>query len=456
MPTATLVPLPTVQDQPTPTPAPSDNEPGISPDTIRIGVIIDAAGDPVSDQMAASAAEAVEAWANAVNTEGGLAGRDVVVQRILTSPLLADHATAIDLACNSDLFALVGSTALFDSEGLDQLQSPSCRLPDFPGFASSIERLDSSVTTVSNPINANIWSAGWARYYSANFPDDAIAAAAMQLELELPVSLIRGERMIEAANAHGYEFVYQSQIAFDTDFVVEVAELVEAEATMLTWRDDGGRLIDLLNELDNQEVRLNATDCGQACYSRVWVDAAGTVGDGTAVWLPTFPLEEADLKVELTRYLFWLGATSSTSGATSAGISAWASALLFEEAVNIAVGQGTSGYDPTGLTRTAVLDAAATITEWDARGLHGVSNPAAGIPSPCFMLMTLENGAWERTYPERRGELDCDTENLVALAITSSSDSAELPTPTPVPAPTPTPTPGQPDEEGLGDENSLD
>lgn len=409
---------PTIADQPTPTPAPFEAEPGITADELRIGVIIDVGAGEVADQMSASAADAVQAWAEAVNESGGLAGRQVVVERIPTSPVLADHAEAIDVACNRDIFALVGSSALIDGDGLDRLAAADCALPDFPATVSSVERLESAVTFVSNPINGDVAAAGWARYYAENSPEAAANAGTMLLDV--PVAIIGGSRTIEAATAQGFTFSFQPEVPFTTDFVAEAETLAAAAPGLLTWLSDGGRLIALLQQLEAIEADVPTVDCAQACYSRAWVEAAGPLGDGVSVWLPTTPLEEADVNSELTRYLFFLGSTVPGSVPTSVGVNAWASALLFEEAVRTAVGEDTADYDPASLTRQLVLDAAGGITVWDARGLHGPANPAEGVPSSCFVLLTLVNGAWERTFPERRGEFDCAAENLVRLTITTS------------------------------------
>lgn len=431
LPAPTPTAAPTVPNAPTPTPAPFEGEPGISADRIRLGVIVDISGNPVDDQMSISAAQAVEAWATDLNNGGGLVGREVVVERIETSPLLADHAEAINIACNRDFFALVGSVALFDGDGVDQLESPECAIPDFPAVVNSQERLESRVTTVSNPVTNNLWLAGSERWLAESRPDDAAAAAS--IVLDFPVTLINGERMIEAAERQGYEFVHRAQIAFGTDFVSEAAALGDSGATLLTWRSDGSRLVGLLGQLSAQEIdRPAVIDCGQACYSDTWVEAAGSDGDGVSVWLPTVPLEELDTSTELTRYFFLLSGLEEEAVPTSTGIAAWASALLFEEAVTIAVGTGTPDFDPNAITRARVVAAADSITEWDARGLHGTSNPGQNTPSACFVLMTLTDGQWERTHPTRRGELDCSADNLVNLTITTTL-GADQPTPTPDP-----------------------
>lgn len=435
VPVPTATPAPVEPDAPTPTPAPFEAEPGLTAEEIRIGVIYDVGGGPIADELAESAPQAIEAWADDINRrESGLAGRTIVVERIPTSPLLADHAEAIDLACGRDLFALVGSTALFDNEGIDQLESPDCGLPDFPSVVSSFERLRSSVTTVSNPITANTWSAGWARYYVEAAPEATANAATMLLDL--PVTVVTGSRMIEAATAQGFEFVYGPQVAFDTDYVEEVGELADIEPGLLAWPSDAGRLLSVLRELDAQAVDIPIVNCGQSCYSRSWVETAGVLGDGVSVWLATHPLEEGDLSTELNRYIFFLGGAHPGAAPTATGVNAWASALLFEEAVRIAVGEDTPDYDPASLTRAGVLGAARNITSWDARGLHGVANPAERIPSSCFVLMTLTDGVWERTFPERRGEFDCAPENLVNLTITAGSgEGSDGPAPTPDEAP---------------------
>ena len=444
-PEPTPTPAPTVPNVPTPTPAPFEGEPGLTASEMRIGVIIDQSGDPVSDQMSLSALEAIQAWAADRNTNSPLVGRQIVVEAIPTNPLLADHASAINIACNRDYFALVGSTALFDGDGLDQLESASCAIPDFPAVVNSQERLESVVTTVSNPITSNLWVAGAERRLARTQP--LAASSAATLLLEFPVTLVNGERMIEAAEAQGYEFVHRPQIPFDTDFVAEAEALGADEARLLAWRNDGGRLIDLLGQLAAQEIeRPSVIDCGQACYSQTWVDAAGDDGEGVSVWLPTVPLEEQDTSTELTRYRFLLASHVPDAVPTSTGISAWASALLFEEAVNLAVSTGTADFDPNALTRSGVISAARSITTWDARGLHGPSNPGLGEPSSCVVLMTLTNGEWVRTFPDRRGGFNCNAENVVNLTITSTLGS-EVPTPTPDPEAEPTPTP---DEESGG------
>ncbi len=425
---APATPVPTATPEPTsapavpvPTPAPFDSEPGVTADTIRIGVIADVGGTAeLGAENNLGAFEAVDAWAATVNATGGMAGgRTIEVVRFDSQ--VVRHAEQIDLACNSDVFALVGSAALDDGAGLDQLTSAECALPDFPAAASTVERLRSSGTFVSNPIAGQIWNAGWARWYHDTYPA-AVDEAATVL-FSFPPAQVNGERMIEAASAQGFEFVARPTADPGTDFAAEVEEFVDEGARALVWRNSANRLLGLLDELGSGRSRFRVVDCGQACYSRTWVDEAGRLGNGVSVWLPILPFEDAEFSPELARYLFALPTVHPDAVPTVVGVEAWAAGLLFQEAVERSLGTGTADYDPDSISRAGVIAAARTITEWDANGLQGVANPAEAIPSPCFTLLTLDDGMWDRTFPARRGAMNCRPENLVELQFTEDLDS---------------------------------
>lgn len=438
----TATPLPTVAAAPTATPAPFEGEPGLTAESMRIAVISDSPAGLGTDEVGEEVWQAIEAWAAAVNAAGGLSNRVVVVERIDAS--VFRHAEAIDLVCNGDFFAVVGSWAVNDDEGLDQLASPGCSLPDFPARASKPDRLASDITFVSNAVNGDVRSAGAARYFAEAQPE-AVARAGT-LILELPATAIEGQRMIEAATAQGYTFVHRPVVPIDIDLADAAEAVVDADVRALVWSESGARLLEFLDavaEVD-PEYEFDLIDCQSACYDPVWVDAAGARGVGVSVSLPVLPTDEADVAPELARYLFFVTRTHGEDALISpAGLQAWSAALLFEEAVNRAIGLDTPDYDPAALTRGRVVDAARTITEWDALGLQGSANPAEGIPSPCVVVLTLTRaGAWERRNPERRGAFDCDPENLVSLQVTLGEDFAE-PTATPA-ADDDTP----PDEDG--------
>ena len=431
-PTVTPVaPSPTPVDTTSPEPVQEvSTEPGLTSDVMRIAVIADGENSSINDGESESIWQAVEAWATAVNQTSKLAGRTVVVERIDSA--VSRHAEAIEQVCTGDYFALIGSSSINDSEGLSLLSSPECSLPDFPAFIYSAQRLNSEITFVSNPAYSQVTNAGWAAYFSRVNPDAVERAATLFPELSPLV--LGGNQTIEAATATGYRFIHSPIYNFETDFLLEAESLIESDARSLTWRNSGSQLLSFLGAINqvDPDFRFDFIDCGQNCYSQNWVAAAGDFGEGVSVWLPYLPIEEAELSDELLRYLFYLLSTHGSEGVTSAaGVAAWSAGLLFEEAVSRAVGLDSAAYDPDSLTREAVIEAAKTINFWDANGLHGVSNPSEGIPSPCYVIVTLQEGVWKRSYPSRPGELDCEDSNLVTLAalqgLTQENASRENP-----------------------------
>ena len=399
-------------------------ERGTTDTTLRIAVIADGSDDGLNDGEAISVWQAVEAWAFSLNQSKKLAGRDIIVERVDSA--VFRHAEAINSICEGDFFAIVGSLAMNDADGLGQLLSPNCSLPDFPSRVFSLNRLYSGITFQSNPISAITSNAGWASYF-VETKNSSSQLAAILLP-ELTTTVLAGERIIESATTKGFKFVHTPTYEIETDFSNEVEALIQSNSQSLVWENSGRQLTRFVNTLESYdpEFAFEFIICGQACYDPKWVQAAGLSGEGISVWLPHLPIEEAELNDELLRYLFFMNATHGTEAQpTAAGISAWSSALLFEEAVSRAVGADSAVYRPETLTRESVIEAAKGITFWDAKGLHGISNPAGGIPSPCFVIMTLTDGLWQRSFPQRPGELSCEDDNLVVLEATVGFEDAE-------------------------------
>lgn len=442
---ATPTPTPAVPDPAVPGPTAVPARIGISDEAIRIGVIVDGSTNNAVTGGSEAAWLAMRAWAQAVNSSGGLGGRDVEV--VLFDANVFDHRAAVERACQSDIFALVGSYALFDGDGADLLSGESCLLPDFPAAALSPARRESPVTFVSNPTSNALWQAGPARYLSERFP--AAAAAAGTVVLDMPVAFYRAQRDIEGASAGGFNFAFEATTdVIDADYDALAAAMLDAGVLGIAWSADRNRLMELLeararlsggllalepagpgrdsaappegNPPDgarSQDAGAASADgptfilCSAECYSQSWAAEVAELGSDLWVSIGMLPFEEPGDNVELVRYVLFLRETVDAEAEVDLiGLSSWASALLFEEAVNRAM--FTSGG---GLSRELVIEAARTITAWDGRGLHGLTNPAEGIPSACFILVSPTPSGWIRRHPATPGTMDCDPDNLVDL-----------------------------------------
>ena len=431
IPLAELPPEPIpLESQPSPVMSNDENqltqekESGLTDASIRIAVIADGPNEYLNDSEGLSVWQSVEAWAESLNRSTKLAGREVIVERVDSATFR--HVEAVNAVCEGNFFALVGSHAVNDSDGLNLLQSPECLLPDFPAATFSLRRLYSGQTYQSNPIAGVTSNAGWASYFGQSNPA-AIESVATLLP-ELPSIVLAGERLLESATAQGLKFSHSPIYEIETDFQSEAEALLQSESDSLVWVTSGRELIRFLDTLQdvNPEKSFGFISCGQKCYTPDWVASAGESGQGVSVWLPHLPIEEAELNDELLRYLFFMNlAHGADSKPTAAGIAAWSAALLFEEAVSRSVGTNSASYKPENLSQEGILAAAQSITFWDARGLHGISNPADAIPSSCFVIMSLDDGLWKREFPPRPGELSCEDENLVELKATTNLEEVE-------------------------------
>ena len=231
-PPATTIPGPT-------TTIPAPEVPGVTDTAIRVGVIADVETGGIADGRSRSAWGGVAAWAEAVNLFGGLGGRQIEVVYIDTG--LFNHEDAIARACQGDIFAIVGSDALFDHEGLSQLGGEDCPVLDFPAVAHSPQRQGRAETFLSNPTPPAVAQVGPLQTLAEAAPDGVNAAAMILLD-DLPTSIIRGEKEIEAALSQGYTTILEPTTQLSSLICAPQEmydQMAEQGVRSLLWPTDG-------------------------------------------------------------------------------------------------------------------------------------------------------------------------------------------------------------------------
>src|SRR5690606_33748080 len=182
--------------------APAD-APGVSADTIKIAVISDKAGQVKVPTV--SIEESVEAFVGFCNEFGGINGRKLELTTIDSK--LFNHLEATEEACNSGVFALVGSGSVTDSAGAQTMVD--CGLIEIPAYtvmpAKSLS--DSMVQPLPNPANAI--NDGPARYMVERFPDAVKKAGILHGGIE--AIDIQADRMTKAYEAQGFEYIYDKR-----------------------------------------------------------------------------------------------------------------------------------------------------------------------------------------------------------------------------------------------------
>lgn len=426
IPTATPLPSPTpvpvelgeatvVAPAPTPTPTPIP-VPGLTETTMRIGVIADLNTSATADNLGLGAYEGATAWVDKINRDGGLAGR--AVELVLADSRLLFHDEAVRWVCDNDIFALVGSKALLDGDGVEVLTGDACGIPDFPAEAEMPVRRASAVTFLSSPFPSPFYQAGPLRYLANAFPESIDRVASPILPL-LPTR-VGTARMQEAGEALGFVFEYDPLINMQDDYSLHVEQMIEADINGVVWTGDADRLIELMAASADADFSYDFVLCDSDCYSNGFLDDAGELAEGISAWIPHLPFNEPAEAPEVVNYMFAISSSIDEFRPSSQGVSAWAAGLLFEEAVERAVGAGTPAYDADALTRESLIAAARTIDSWDANGMYGPSDPARGIPSSCFVLMRVVDGTWTRQHPLEAGTMDCANANRIQLIATAA------------------------------------
>ncbi|MEM7092531.1 MAG: ABC transporter substrate-binding protein [Actinomycetota bacterium] len=417
-PTPTITPTPTPTPQigatPEPTPLPQ-RQPGLDEDSVRIAVIADVRTNGTADDLFVDAQTAVQAWAMQVNERGGVGDHEVIVAPLDTS--LFRHREALDVVCNGNYFAIVGSQSLQDYEGAEILGTEACDIADFSGDVHGARRAESPNTFVPNPIHNDVRQAGPARWLFEEFPDVTENVATFWFdELQLRVESERLEEMLVDIGFN-VSAIETNLAEGASEALIERYEELESQA--IVWNADPHRLIDLLGELAANDLTPTWTLCEGSCYSEDFIRQGGDAVEGVYTWIPYVPFGGPNESPELIGYQYWLDQTAPDARWSAVGVQAWMAALLFEEAFNTLL-----EVEPEQPTRERLIDAARSIDGFEAGGLltadglYSSVNVGERQASPCFALVVVRNGRWEQVHPPTSRPLDCSSDNLFDLVAT--------------------------------------
>jgi len=400
---------------------PEATEIGVTEDEIRIAIIADV-NNTIVPGLFEGAKVAVEAWGDYINKQGGLAGREVVID-FIDSKLNADAARdAVIKACEED-FAIVGTHMLFlnniapEIDCLD-MAGEATGLPDVAAFQTSFDHQCSPVAyTISGSImdcatrdqHPQTYRAatGHTRYLKKKFKFTTgswIAANDLKGPLDATLPLMTAEQ--ESNDLEGEQFLVSGR-APQTTFTPYVQDLQTDGVEFVSSWAACPSLINTQKEAAIQGVTsIKAYTTTTACYSDELLDA-GETSEGTFVWLPYLPIEDGRANKALAAMIKAVG----RDDLDGFGILAWQSTLLFRDAVNAVVEE----HGVNGLTRANLLDAFSTMTSFDADGMRGEINPSERVGSGCFVMVKVKNGKFVREFPKKKGTLNCTERDYVEV-----------------------------------------
>lgn len=396
--TVPTLPPPTVVIQPgssttaaptTPTTVPGGSDIGITAREVRVAVI--------ADDIAV--ARGVQAWAQAVNQAGGLAGRSLRVEvRLVTSP--AGYAAAVTAACATD-FAVVGSSSQFDG----QSDALSCGVPELATRIFDVAHRSRPNAYAAIPAVAGLERVGAFKRILAT------TKGCCRQSVLVPATepgRAATQQSLRAAVEVGFTTAGTPDVGPGADYAGLVRDLVAQQATFARSGLGAGSTVQLRQAAAaNPGSRIvKAWYCDASCDDPSFLAAGGAAVEGQLVDVGLNPLLDQHRIPTMAAYV--RAAKRLGTPTTLAGLESYSAGLLFERvARQVVAANGTNG-----LTRVRLLGAVAGVHDFDAGGILGITDVAGRQPTGCFALLRVHNGHFVRSFPVEPAGLDCGTQNL--------------------------------------------
>ena len=346
---------------------------GITEDTITVGTVADPGfeGRPGLNQEIFDAAEAFVEWCNAA---GGINGKQLELN--LHDAAVTEYQPVMADACRQD-FAIVGSGAVQDNFWTST--GAACDLIDIAGFSVTPEKAGlagqdpieaRSVQPVPNA--ADRFQVG--AFLMVGETDPAARERAGIVYGDLDTLIFRKDQAVDALEQVGPR---SSTSLLQPPRRVQLGPLRRrpgrrpGPVPALCRR---GRELALLTQaMDEVGYRPELMLMETNLYDEGWVEAAGASADGVFVRTVFWPFEEADQNPATQQYLDVLEAQGGK--VAQLGVQAMSAWLLFAQSA-----RDCDRADD--LTRSCVLEAAASTTAWTGGGLHAPTEPGPMSPRP--------------------------------------------------------------------------
>ena len=397
---------------------------GVTEDTITVIVMADV-DNALAPGLFQGAVDGAEAWAEDVNSRGGIACRQVemVFHDTMLNP--TETVNGFLRACESAL-SLVGTTVLW---GLNVDDLNTC--PDQAGNPTGVPDIAYITTEAAHQCSttsvhlsrpgascpyesglrdhvANVGAAKWLGEQAADplhgvyiIPADLPST----VSTALPLLIGHGEVGIDIELAFGV-----SGAATQAEYAQYVQPMRQRGSNYVYNGSNDQAMLKMINEASAQGLDTSEITwlCTLSCYTSDFLEQGGDVVEGTYLWLWFLPFDENDTNDELAKFINAIN--DPFPAAWAAG--AWADGVLFEQAVTrIAERDGANA-----ITRAALLSELSTFDNFDVNGWWAnadLTDP--NTTSECFVLMQVQNGAYARVHPTERGTMDCSEDNVVAV-----------------------------------------
>jgi hypothetical protein len=406
---------------------------GVSESEITVTVMADV-GSPLAPGLFQGNVDALNAFADYVNANGGIACRDLVVKTWDSKLDPTESKNGLLDACSNSI-AMVGGNSLFNpdpSPYTDCADKSGAKtgLPNISALANDINEVCAPTTFVVQAVTETCpidLTAGprpikvivaAARYYVENFGPDLHGL--FLVPGDLPTTVQSATPQIEGARQVGITWDGTPKVSGRDEQPAYTPRIQAAKAAGSTYMQMGSNdraMIRLRKEAKAQGLdTVKVWACSLACYTKLFLEEGGADVEDTYVWMQFLPFEEADTNEALKAYVDSVGIDK----VDSFGAQAWQAALAFKYVVDGIVEKD----GPNAVTRASLLEGLKNIEGFDAGGWSG-PNTLRGA-SDCFVMLKVTGGKFERVFPEEKGTLSCDPKNVITVNIDTVAEAAKI------------------------------
>jgi ABC-type branched-subunit amino acid transport system substrate-binding protein len=355
--------------------------PGVTPTQITVGNIATING-PVPGLFAGAryGAEAVAAY---INSQGGICGRELVVD---SADDQFDQATDQNEAQSmaGHILSFMGSFSLQDAG----IPAGAPNVPDI-GESLSSQRFNSPMNFSPQP-NAPGYITGPYIYFKQD-PQYQSATQHMALLVEnTPQTATTGAWMAAALRSVGYKFIFTDTNLQPTDptFNGDVQKMKAAGVTGVVFQATGTIIGQLANAMYQAGMTIILGNYSPPAYDPAYIQNAGPGVAGTALEqsLALYDGQDAAAIPMVSTLDQWYSRVNPGQVPDIYATYAWMSGLLLAQALN----------EAGSVSRPALLGALKTITAFTGDGLAAPANPVAKSPPTCWLLIDVKNNQFVR------------------------------------------------------------
>lgn|GEM_PF-870313 len=372
---------------------------GVTATQITVGNITSITG--VAPGLTQSAQQATIAWADYVNSLGGICGRKIKVQTYDDqNDAGQDYADATQ-ACSND-FAMVGNASGFDSGAASAVQS--CGIPDVAAEISTHEAGNVPEIFGASPGNAHYYSTGPAVWLKSRYPQAAANAA--MIYLNVPATQEQAQAEMNTYSSVGWNYRYVQAVSpTEPNYAPYVQKMQSMGIQYVTEYSDDNSAARLVQAMAQANFHPQVTDFISEEYSQTFLQEAQGDAEGDMILMATAAYEEPNANPGMQLFLSWLNrATGGQAKHDIFGEFAWAAGMAFLQAAT-AVGPH--------LTRAALIAQLQKIGSFDGGGVMPPDTDfGKKIPSNCFSYFKVQGNGFVRVYPPQPGTYDCTSGTL--------------------------------------------